>query len=496
MGESKKKFDSSYIHAIIGVGICMIFWFLPPLDPITPVGMRCLGTFFSMVYMWSTIGTLWPSIFGLFMLGISGVAGDGTAGVKAVWLNAIGNDTVVLVLLGMVLFGAVDTCGATSYVAKFLLTRKIYAGKPYIFISVWFFTCAIVSAFVSPIIGLIMLWPIAMSIMKILGITNEDKVWKFFFVGMFLVMTLCQPFIPFKGAPLIPISAFVKYTANIGMPMEVPYAQYMLVDAIMTLLAMVVFVLGMKILRVDVSKFKEISPEHIEKQMPLPPINFQQKYFLCLIPIFVAGVLIPSFTPKGLTPVTDFLAMVSSLGVAAMLVIASLVIKWEGKPLLDFQYVAYKQMNWGIFFMIAAAVYAAGTLSNSATGVTPWIIQTLNPLLGGQPEMVFVALMFTVALVITNFANNAAMATVLMPVVVSFSNQIGISPIPVAMGVILMVFVAMLTPAASPHGGMMWGRRDIYTPKDIISIGLPMCLGVLVLYIFIGYPLIKVLCGL
>ena len=58
--------------------------------------------------------------------------------------------------------------------------------------------------------------------------------------------------------------------------------------------------------------------------------------------------------------------------------------------------------------MIAAAVYGANTLSTPATGVSDWLVQALRPILGGQPEMVFVAIMFTVALIITNFANNAA----------------------------------------------------------------------------------------
>ena len=103
--------------------------------------------------------------------------------------------------------------------------------------------------------------------------------------------------------------------------------------------------------------------------------------------------------------------------------------------------------------------------------------------------------MFTVALIITNFANNAAMAVILMPVVLNFSNQIGINPMPVAMGVILMVFVAMLTPAASPHAGLMHGMKTIYTTKEILTIGFPMCLVTLLLYIFVGYPLAKILLG-
>ena len=141
--------------------------------------------------------------------------------------------------------------------------------------------------------------------------------------------------------------------------------------------------------------------------------------------------------------------------------------------------------------MIAAAVYGANSLSNNATGVVQFLIKMLKPLLGGQPELIFVALMFTVALIITNFANNAAMAVVLLPVAITFSNQLGIDPIPVVMGLILMVFVAMLTPAASPHAGMMHGRKDIYTTSEILKIGFPMCIITLLAYIFIGYPLMK-----
>ena len=77
--------------------------------------------------------------------------------------------------------------------------------------------------------------------------------------------------------------------------------------------------------------------------------------------------------------------------------------------------------------------------------------------------------------------------------ILAFCEQMGIHPMPVAMGVTMMVFVAMLTPAASPHAGLMHGRKDIYTTGDIMRIGFPICLVTLVFYIFVGYPLAKML---
>lgn len=328
--------------------------------------------------------------------------------------------------------------------------------------------------------------------MKTLGIERCDKIWPYFFVGMFLVSTLAQPFFPFMGAQLIPISAFAAMTEAMGNPMDVPIVSYMLLDLIMTTLIMAVYLLLLKfVIRVDVSKLKAVNPEQIEVQMLLPPMNFQQKAYLYMIPCYLIMLLIPNFI-KG-NPISDLLSTMGTLGVTVFWVLVFVIVKWNGKPLLDFKEVAYKQMNWGIFFMIAAAVYGANTLANPATGVVDFLVKVLQPVLGGRPEWLFVLLMFTVALVITNFANNAAMAVTLLPVALAFCQQLNIDPIPVAIGIVLMVFVAMLTPSASPHGSMMHARKDIYSTQEILKIGLPMCIITLLLYSFVGYPLCKFL---
>ncbi len=491
MAEAKQKKDLYVVHSAIGIAITALFWILPPIEPITAVGMKCVGAFLGMVYLWSMVDTLWPSIFGLFMLGISGID---PAGLNSVWLNAVGNYTVLMVMFALVLFGAVHEVGDTMYIARWFLTKKVFKGRPFVFIAIFYVCCGVLSALLSPITSLIILWPIAISLTKTLGLTREDKIWSWFFVGMFLVSTLMQPFFPFMGAQLVPLSAFQGMTAQMGTPMEVPMLQYMAVNLIMTILIMTIYIFAIKLLRVDVSKLKAIDPAMIEVQMQLPAMNTVQKAYLIMIPFYIATLLLPSFL-KGVSPVFAFLANLGPLGVTVLFTIIFLVIRVDGKPLLNFKEMAYRQMNWGIFFMIAAAVYGANTLSNDATGVVSFLIQVLNPILGGQSETGFVAIMFLVALLITNFANNAAMAVVLLPVVLAFSNQLGISPIPVALGVTLMVFVAMLTPAASPHAGMMHGRKDLYSTGEILKIGFPMCIITWALYSFVGYPLMKLLLG-
>ncbi len=121
-----------------------------------------------MIYLWTMVDTMWPSIWGLFMFGLAGYAGEGYAGMKAVWLNAVGVDTVLLTLFAMVLFGAVSEVGDTEYIAKWFLTKRIFAGRPYVFLAVFYACCFVLSALVSPITELIILWPIALGLMKTL----------------------------------------------------------------------------------------------------------------------------------------------------------------------------------------------------------------------------------------------------------------------------------------------------------------------------------------
>lgn len=495
-GSNKAKLPNdtrTYIHSFIGFAIMAIFWFMSPIEPITPVGMKVVGIFLGMVYLWSTVGSLWPSLIGLTLFAISGYGGPGPAGFKTVVLNAFGADVVLLTMFAMVLFGAIDEAGCTKYIARWLLTRKVINGRPYAFMAVVWFTCYVVSTLVSPITGLILMWPITLRIMDSLKVERSDKLWPYFFVGMFAIMTLGQPFFPFMGAQLIVVSAFGSMT---GVPADmtpVPYMGYMALNFIMTMLLMVVYILVLKyILRPDVSKLKGVDADQLAKEQPLPAMVWPQILMMIMIPLYLIMLLVPSFMDKS-NPVVGFLATLGPLGVTLVWVVFFTIIRFQGKEVLNFRDVAYKQFNWGIYFMIAAAVYGANALSNDATGVKGFLLDVLNPILGGQSEMAFVAILFTVALILTNFANNAAMAVVLMPVILAFCEQMSLNPLPVAMGVTMMVFVAMLTPAASPHAGMMHGRKDIYSTGEIMRLGFPICIVTLIFYIFIGYPLAKML---
>ncbi len=481
-----KKGIGGLIHVIVAAVVVILFWNLPAVAPITPLGMKVAGIFIAMVYLWSTVGSLWPSVAALVLFGIAGTGGD--AGFAGVFQTALGNSNVVLIMLAMILFGALDEVGCTKYIARWILTRKALAGRPIVLIALVVLTAFFMSPLVGSVPALLMMWPIAMRIVEVAGIEREDRIWKFFFMAVFLGVALGQPFLPFKGSALVGISAFEAAAGT-----KVPYLPYMTTCLIAAIILFVGYFAYLKIARVDTSKLKVITPEVIEVEMPLPPMNFQQKVFMWMLVVFMVAVLLPSVITGN--PVCDFLNSIGALGVTAICLIVMVVIQWNGKPLLQIKKVCANQFQWGVYFMVAAGVYGAGLLANKTMGIRGWIVQNLNPLLGDKPEFLFILTLIAIGIIITTFAHNGAMAVVLMPIVLAFSTQLNIDPIPVAIMTVLAVHVAMLTPAASVPSAVVWGRTDLYSPKDILSIGLPFTVFAIVAYSFIAYPLAKAICA-
>ena len=108
-----------WLHLAIGMFFMFVFPRLTPFEPVTEVGMAVMGVFIGMVYLWSTMDSIWPSMLGLLLVGISGYVPElqGYAAVKDLFLNAFGTEhfAVQLLLLGI---------GAAFYLAVTVLSCK------------------------------------------------------------------------------------------------------------------------------------------------------------------------------------------------------------------------------------------------------------------------------------------------------------------------------------------------------------------------------------
>ena len=122
--------SSYWIHVIVFLILMIGIGLLPPFGQVTEYGMDILGIFIGLIYGWTFIGFLWPSLFGLVALGYT----DFAANVTTATANGFGESLVWQVFFMMIFADILRRLGLTEFIGYWLLSRKICVGKPWILI--------------------------------------------------------------------------------------------------------------------------------------------------------------------------------------------------------------------------------------------------------------------------------------------------------------------------------------------------------------------------
>lgn len=476
------------------IGICVMFvgFLLPAMGPITEVGMKITFIFLGTLFLWSTVGGPWVSLLSIAMVGLSGY----TESFAVAFSLAMGDDSIILVILMFILFGGgLTSSDSMQYVTRWILTRNFIAGRPYIILATIGLCSYILAFVVNQMVSAIIMFSVVAAICKTVGIEHgKDKIWIYMFGMIFLGAGIGQPGFVYKGIGLTLIRVF----GNVTEGMYTMSANgYMLYNVIMSLLLFAMFMLLIKfIFRPDISKLQNVTVDSIKQASELPPISKSQKAYLWMIILFLLMTILPTFESLTNMAVFRLLKTVGVLGVVTFWIVVFAIVKVDGKPLLNIQQAAGQGIVWNVLLMVAAGLVLGTAIGNADLGIIVVIKQFLNPILAGKPTLVVVFIIYLAALIITNFAVNVAMAIALMPVVVACAGQLGLNPAPIALGVMMICFIAMMTPAASPLAAFCYGEERYYTAKEIQSYAIPISFLAVILFTFVGYPLAGVLAGI
>lgn len=472
-----------FIHCVIGIGLMFGFGTLEPFGPLTPVGMQVLGVFLGLIYLWTFVSLLWPSLLGLLALGISDYAP-----ITEVLLRGFGNTVPILLLFAMILFGAIQHAGVTKYMSRWFLTRKMINGRPVVFSFIFIYCTYVLGALSASILpGLLLMWAILYGVLTDVGYKKGDRYTTVMVIGTFFGAISAQAAKPFTGSALMVIGSFEQTT---GLTME--YLPYMVFGFIMSTLGILIYSLMIKyIFKPDMSKIANISTDRFEEDK-LPLMNAHQKILFGCIFGFIALILAPSVLPKSIW-IIGLLNKFGPWGIAILFVSVLSLVKIDNKPILNFKEIAAKYIAWDIYFLVVMVMPISAALTADATGIKDLLIQMFQPILGGHSADVFSAIILTVSILITNVANNGVMGVLLMPILYSFGVESGINLSALATAMIFMLHYAIVLPAASPFAAMLFGNTDWIEPKDVIKYGLIIIFAMLVFFIVVGIPLSSVI---
>lgn len=468
-----------YFNIIVSLSFMFLFRYIPPIDPVTPVGMHVLGIFLGTLYGWSTINLLWPGLFSIISLGF--VEGNTMTDVVAAGL---GSQTMWLIFFMLIFVTCFDKNGGAKFVASWFITRKILKGRPLLF--VFFFLIAVF--FVGMINGfaaIIIMWGILYQICHKFGYEPYEKFTVFMVMGIVLFSVFGSISHSLKGSVLILSSAYTSATGDTISMIEfisclMPFGLFLIF----------VYVILMKFLfRVDFSRIKNIDASKLVPKEDLV-LTKQLKWMFFYLFVLVFLLVGSGIIPKG-TVMQKFLTDIGLYGAAAIVIGCMMITKVNGEPLCNFSEMVKNGVQWEVLIICAVILPMSSLLTAESTGIGPLFVNIFNAVIGDASPYIFTVIALFIAFVLTNLANNVSVAILLLPGIFGIATSFGIDPKPVYICLIAVTHFAFLTPAACPYAGLMFGNENWINKKQIYKYMPTILVIFFVILVTVGYGWFK-----
>lgn len=88
------------------------------------------------------------------------------------------------------------------------------------------------------------------------------------------------------------------------------------------------------------------------------------------------------------------------------------------------------QINWDMFMIMCFVIPFASIFTSDSTGVKAFMVETMQPILGGRSPIVFIILALIIATVLTNIANNMVVGAVFATLIFTIGGGMGLDVMP------------------------------------------------------------------
>lgn len=436
---------SYYVHTIIVFALMFGFPRLPLIEPLTPYGMHVVGIFLGCLYGWTMIGPIWPSFLGLIALGFTEF-GTMTDAFK----EAYGGDTYLFVFFMLSFAALISQAGVTDYIAKWVISRKIAKGRPWVVALLVYTGAYVVGALVSVMPSIVICWTLTYQLCQNFGYTNKDKYPKLMVIGVVNAALMGHCLFPFKAFAVMMLNVL-----NTQLGISVNFA----------LFTVFLFVMGYGGILIWLAVCKYIYRPNVEPILNstyvyenTDKLNTYQKEVLALLAIMVFAMFLPGFLPD--CGVKTFLSTLGNTGiVVVLLLVCSLIVLKNRKSFADVPTLIKAGVPWPTMILLATAMTLASAISGE-TGINQLFAQILSPILGGHGTVLFYILIIVVGVIMTNIINNVVVGMILVPIICTFSGTLGFPPEILTVAICLLMNVTFLLPSGSPIAAFLHGNTE------------------------------------
>ncbi len=432
--------------------------FLPPFAQITEIGMRVLGVFVGMLYGWIFIDLLWPSLFGFVTLGLTGFMT-----ISETFSNGFGNPTFITCIICALFAATLSEIGVSDNIAHWLLSKRIFIGKPWLLISSICICSALMGIANGGTAAIFLLWSIIGSICEISGYSSQSKISNMMIAFVVYIVIAAQGTIPFYPGPVL----FGSYLTR-GTGLTLPNNAFIIVSISYVVLSTLGLILIAKfILKVDAQKFS--TTEELCRRFSQEKSSIYQKAGLISLLLFFIVIVLP-----GLLPFFPYQVQLQNIGMVGMAILyITIFCVWkrpDGLPVLNLE-VCFKKLPWAVIVLLAITTPLANAMESSETGITESINSALLPIFTHLSATQLVFLMMLLLGILTQFLNNIVLGTIFIPIIAPLIIEMGGNPYTAFFMLYFTLLCSYVSPAGSMMGGLIFGNDSIIK-KNAITFGI------------------------
>lgn len=481
MGEAGKN-KSFMIKVAIVVFFMFGFRFIPPFGGMTPYGMATLGIIIGMVIGWSVdpANMSWSSLLGLVALCLT----DYPGGITTMLTNLMADSSLMLMCIGMVMVGGVMAANVDGWLISKIMNLPFAKGKPWIITLLLVFAPYILSIFITANLLIVFLFPIYAKLFINAGYKTGDKYVIHVYIGACLSV-LCGPYLlPFLGMPLVFSGMFRGYFGDVWT-----YGSYFLTVSIFTFVMALGYVLFMRLLRCDASKMIDTDFSVFGE---VTTLSKHQKYVLGSLLVFVLGSILIVVLGNVPNPLMGIANKISVMGWMILVVVVMILVRVEGKQLLNFAQGTVHGFSWDIILLVASATLVGKALTSAESGFGAALTSLVAPILGGMSPLMIMIVICVFTIIITNACNN--MATLMIALTLASALIAGGMPLDgpaLAGGILVMSMMGLVLPSSSMYGAFIH-TAQLVTPGAVIKNAILSVLYIIFCFCVIYVPLCQI----
>lgn len=471
--ETQNEYRNKLMKFVVIVIVAVLIKLLLPVSyDLTPQGVTYLAIFIGAVLCWIFVGSAWPSLLAMAALLMTGTLNIGTIGATG-W----GSMLVMSLICSMVVAGKLQEFGVLRYIARWMISRKIVHGRPYMFAAVWCLAIyAIVGLSGGHVIAYLLFIPLAHDLCEEINVKKGEK-----FYLMLILLTLWTGIIAECVFPFCSLTDLtgIGILSGMGHPITtVEYLERSIVPGIIVPILVSQIVVRF-LLKPDTSNFVQYDDAAKRAELREEHLSNEGRITITFFLLWILfGGLLPGIHALG--AISAWASQVGIAGFNFLMAGVLCLIRVNGKPIVTAKDAA--KVPWTIVIFMSAIMTFSSTIAGEDFGIVSSVTKMIFPIAMklSLPAVVIVGAILVTLL--SNFISNTVTCVIGISVFIPLIQQMGASEsliYCVATMLIMLCSVACLTPSSTVGTPMIMGPEA--SMKEMFRYSFPFVIGTMIL---------------